>query len=43
MSVLLIHGNRSEREHEETISVCTAWCTEEVVPLYTEIDEKKRK
>ena len=38
MSVLLVRGNRGEPEHEEAILVCA----EEVAPLYTEIDEKKR-
>ena len=38
MSVLLVRGTRGEPEHEETILVCA----EEVVPMYSEIDEKKQ-
>jgi hypothetical protein len=38
LSVLLVHGNHSEPEHEETILMCT----KEFVPLYAEIDKKNR-
>jgi hypothetical protein len=38
MAVLLVRGTRGEPEHEETIFVCA----EEVVPIYSEIDEKKQ-
>jgi len=38
MALLLVRGTRGNPEHEETILVCA----EEVVPIYTEIDEKKQ-
>jgi len=38
MAVLLVRGNRGEHEHEETVLVCA----EEVVPIYSGIDEKKQ-
>ena len=38
MAMLLIRGTRIEHEHEGSILVCT----EEVVPIYSEIDEKKQ-
>jgi hypothetical protein len=38
MAVLFVRGTRGEPEHEEAILVCA----EEVVPIYSEIDEKKQ-